>query len=637
MKRFARLASVASGLAAILSAAAPAEAVPLDEEGTIRLGVRTYVNARVGTEQTDKTYVVSDTKPAYTLLTSQTFPQSPAGHLRQNRSFIEAQLDHDLTNLIKKDFGPLALLKDLPFKIDLMKYTLTYRGEFENLYNWGPSEFSGSDAYRELLENADGQFDPPNTCTLQSCPDIPFARYNLRHLGTARNRLFQAFVDIEVDELFIRAGRQILVWGETDVFRLIDNINPIDSSFGGFLIDLDERRVPIDMIRLNYGLGSYGPITEAFVEGYAAWDTSVSYYPGNLPGSAWTLPNLGTPQGVPSGTQRNFIFRPPMNFDSTRGGARLVFNALDATFSLAHYYTYADLPAAQTCVAAGFPVQKISTARFGSGPIPGCPAPVFNDPISQPPICIAPNVPAGCRQPGTFVQVGPTAISVQLPARMQVSGLSTTFAVPSDWAGVLGLTGELIVRSELAYFKDEPAAAQSQLDPFIYLLGSPNPQQTGGTMKRDSINFVLGLDTNQFIRFLNPLNSFFISTQFFYKHIKNAPDDMVLPVPAKYIASPIQPSLGAIEPIFVKNYANQYVQTLFIGTSYAGGRVEPSFTALYDWSGAVTLIPSVTFVHDPFRFTLSYDYLEAGSLKGNSGVSLLRDRDNVLFQFEYVI
>jgi hypothetical protein len=230
----------------------------------------------------------------------------------------------------------------------------------------------------------------------------------------------------------------------------------------------------------------------------------------------------------------------------------------------------------------------------------------------------------------------PTALSVQLPARMQVSGLTSTFTVPSDFAGNLGLTGEVIVRTELAYFKDEPAAAQSQLDPFSYLLDSPNPRQTGGTMRRDSINFVLGFDTNQFITFLNPLNSFFISTQFFYKHIKNAPDDMVLPVPAKYVSSQ-QPSLGAIRPIFVKNYANQYIQTLFIGTSYLGGRVEPSFTALYDWSGAVTLIPSVTLVHDPFRLTVQYDYLEAGSLKGNSGVSLLRDRDNLLFQIEYVI
>ena len=38
-------------------------------------------------------------------------------------------------------------------------------------------------------------------------------------------------------------------WGETDIFRLLDNINPLDDSFGGFFIALDERRMPIEMVR----------------------------------------------------------------------------------------------------------------------------------------------------------------------------------------------------------------------------------------------------------------------------------------------------------------------------------------------------------------------------------------------------
>ena len=55
------------------------------------------------------------------------------------------------------------------------------------------------------------------------------------------------------------SGRQNLSWGETDVFRLIDQINPLDASFGGFLVALDERRIPLDMLRMVYGLGSRGP------------------------------------------------------------------------------------------------------------------------------------------------------------------------------------------------------------------------------------------------------------------------------------------------------------------------------------------------------------------------------------------
>jgi len=65
--------------------------------------------------------------------------------------------------------------------------------------------------------------------------------------------------------------------------------------------------------------------------------------------------------------------------------------------------------------------------------------------------------------------------------------------------------------------------------------------------------------------------------------------------------------------------------------------VTPSLTLVYDWGGAFVAQPAVTFSRDPFRFNFSYSYLTADHLFGGSGVSLLRDRDNVLFQIEYVI
>ena len=75
-------------------------------------------------------------------------------------------------------------------------------------------------------------------------------------------------MDLSAGDFFVRAGRQILVWGETDAFRLLDYINPIDSSFGGFLISLDERRVPLDMIRASYRIGEreLGAKTQAEVD-----------------------------------------------------------------------------------------------------------------------------------------------------------------------------------------------------------------------------------------------------------------------------------------------------------------------------------------------------------------------------------
>ncbi|GIW42532.1 MAG: hypothetical protein KatS3mg076_3109 [Candidatus Binatia bacterium] len=650
--------------------AGSARSYPLDKEGTIRLGVRSYVNARIGTEDTDETVFVEDPDPARVgdeikVLESRTFPRSPAGHLRQNRFFVEAELAHDLRPLLQKGFGPLALLHHFPLRIRKLEYRLVYRGEADGIYDWGPREFRKPDRFVDLLRDTAGRLNPPFTCGLGICPDIFNARRELRESAVQRHRLHQAHLDVTIGRLFLRIGRQNLAWGETDAFRLLDQINPIDSSFGGFLVSLDERRVPLDMILARYYLGNLGPrVFNVTLEGFASIDDAVSYAPGTPQGSPWTLPNLG----APSGLVKNFTITPSRTFDDIRGGFRVLFDAFGALWSVAHYYTFSDIPAVQACVHPGtnfdgFPIRRLTTRddvlreKFGNR-IPGCPVPPTDLPIAQErPVCTEPgldgvlgtadDLPPGCRRPGEFDIVAPIAFSVLHPAKIQVTGATTTFTVPAHIARHVGLSGEPVIRSEFAYIKDEPYHRQSQLDPFIFHNITRPPEEqlpTGGILKRDSINFVLGIDHNQYFRFLNPASSFFLSTQFFYKHIKGHDDDAILPVPAKtvVVTEEADPTggfrgFGAIEPIFVTTDADQFLQTFLVSTSYRSGTIVPSFAFFYEWSGARVYLPSVTFIHDPFRFTVQLNVLDAGRLKGNSGTSLLRDRDNVLFQLEYVI
>jgi hypothetical protein len=619
--------------AALIAFASLAQAANLDERGDLKLGVRSYVNARVGTEHTD--IVIKNDAQGNQVFRNLTFPVSADGHLRQNRFFVEAELDHDLRHLMREGFGPLELLNNLPFKIRRLKYHLTYRYEGEGIYDWGPSEYRNANPQyfdRALVPIVSG-----------NVPDSGAVRKRLRKFATQRHKLYQAYLETQVGNLFMRIGRQILVWGETDSFRLLDNINPTDSSFGGFLIPLDERRIPLDMLLANYylgDLGGYGPFYEAYVEAFIAVDDAVSFDPGIPQGSAWAFPNLSAPSAVLS-TERH---DPARNFDDARYGAQLKFNAPvpgieEATFGLAHYYTYLDVPEVQTFTPTSF--------VFGGS---------INDAL---------------------------AVADQTAPLVQITGATTTFAVPSRWARVVGLSGEPIVRMELAYFKGEPRFSQQMLDPFIYATvgGCRGPSGiittrrgeevcTSSSRRRgDSWNFVLGIDTNQWIRFLNPRQTFFISTQFFYKHLNGAvkrgrvgvttdpetgesvgcnpskdancidlgPNGEVLPIPEFGQESPQLPGAGAGNSILVHNPVDQYLQTLLIATSYFSGQVTPSLTLFYDWSGAFVALPQVMFSRDPFRFIISYNYLVASRLKGASGVSLLRDRDNLLFQIEYVI
>ena len=611
---------------ASLCLAGVAHGAALDEKGEINLGVRAYTAARIGTQNTDITIcnlVNGQTicggsnggapPPARVVRKSLTFPVSPAGHMRQQRSYVEAELDHNLARLLNEGFGPLTLLNDVPITFKKFKYHLTYRGEYEGVYDYGPAEYRTHYQYENplLVPSFSGNF-----------PNIGQARRRLRSVAVIRNRLFQAYLETQVSKLMVRFGRQILSWGQTDAFRLLDNINPIDNSFGGFLVPLDERRMPLDMLLANYQIGSVGPFYEAFLEAYAAIDDSVGYDPGIPVGSPWSLPNLG----YPSATTQQQRTHPERVIKDTRGGFRLNFSAPvpvidEMEFSLANYWTYLDTPMVQSYVSRDFP------RAISSGPAAG------------------------------FL-----ANTVQTAPRVMISGIASTFGFPVDWARALFLSGQPIIRYELAYFYGEARNSQQQIDPFIYAVGNcskgrivvlpdGSSQCTGGKRYGDSWNFVLGIDTNQFIRWLNPNQSFFITTQFFYKHLNGAAarnragldrqapqvfNGEILPVPSLTIEPPFLTS-GAAQQVLVHNPVDQYLQTLLISTSYFSGQVSPTLTLVYDWGGAWVAQPAVTLSRDPFRFTFSYSYLSADHLFGGSGVSLLRDRDNVLFQIDYVI
>ena len=609
--------------AAVLLMTGMARGAALDEAGELSLGVRSYTAARVGSQHTDISIINGTPTHSRQTFRSLTFPVSPAGHLRQSRYFLEAELRHNLDRLIKDGFGPLGLLNDLPFKLRNVKYNLTGRFEYEGIYDYGPAE------YRTAYQYYNETLVPPFS---GRTVDVLPVRRTLRNVAVHRERLFQAFIEADIGRLYLRFGRQILAWGETDAFRLLDNINPLDNSFGGFLIPLDERRVPLDMLRTSFQIGDipWTPLYDTYVEGFAAVDNAVSINPGTPNGSPWQLPNF-----LPSATLLTTKNIPPTNFTHTRGGFQFKFSSplpplSDAQIGLANYWTYLDVPGVQTFVQ-GDPNNGLYF-----------------------PLAIQQGRAAGY-----------LAWAVQTVPTTMVTGGSLTTTIPAEFARYAGLSGEPILRTELAHFHNEARFTQSQLDPFVYGLGNCSSGGhltgtgycTGGRRTGDSWNFALGFDHNQFIRWINPQQSIFFSTQFFYKHLvspaKRVPipalgpyipgqpvmfDGEVLPVPA-YNQSPDSRGIpsGASESVFIHQPVDQYLNTLLIATQYYSGQVVPSLGVFYDWSGSVVAQPQVTLIHDPFRFTINYSYLYASTLKGASGISLLRDRDNVLFQLEYVI
>ena len=329
--------------------AGPAWAIFLDTDESLRFSGRVYNRTAFSVERaSDNTRL-----------------QTPYNdwNMLQNRTFIQGELSHDLTRLVAGNAtGVLAPLQVLlaPLRLlraDTLDYFVTYRGEYDGVWDYGPAVF------RErfpLLTDCGTPTKAKHTHPRRfaGCSHAD-PRQRLRH----RHRLFEAYVNYAYGPLFLRIGRQNLSWGETDVFRLLDQINPLDAGFGGFLVSLDERRVPLDMARVVYGFGGVGPLSELNLEGFMVFDDKIA---APVPtGSPWSTPN--TP-GVPGR-----IKKPSKNFADARGGGRLVGVWGEFMFSLAHYTTYLDTPTLRIVTPTNRPirlgafeaaVQADETARF---------------------------------------------------------------------------------------------------------------------------------------------------------------------------------------------------------------------------------------------------------------------------------
>ena len=68
--------------------------------------------------------------------------------------------------------------------------------------------------------------------------------------------------------LSFRIGKQEVVWGESDNFRLMDRVNPLDVTWHLQQENWVDLRKPLTMIKALYKIGDVDPIHESFLEVY---------------------------------------------------------------------------------------------------------------------------------------------------------------------------------------------------------------------------------------------------------------------------------------------------------------------------------------------------------------------------------
>src|SRR5262249_55315202 len=184
----------------------------------------------------------------------------------------------------------------------------------------------------------------------------------------------------------------------------------------------------------------------------------------------------------------------------------------------------------------------------------------------------------------------------------------------------------------------------------------------------------IGLDHNQWIRFLNPANSFTISAQLFKadvigdKNIFNSnkpaglandrfstgvtirpaaptgpttnPEKLSRPGGTGARTSACIPAPGHTTPpcIFKRTIGVPQateIFTLSISTQYLAGKLPPSFTFFYSWAGAYFVQPGIDWTFwDPFRISIRYNLID-GNYEPVIGIQ--KTKDNVWFELQYLL
>ncbi len=212
-----------------------------------------------------------------------------------NRNVAHIRLDYDWLQA-----GKFYNKYDIPF-IDSSHLSVIWRGVYDSIYDTTPGFIQKEDIHGRAYGNR---------MTLDEYRKLlGLSRSVLEVSGLSRgerdalkfdNQLREFYIDLKFRNLplSVRAGRQQIVWGETDNFRMLDRANTLDLTWhftqeipGPATYGWDELRRPFWMFKFLYEVGDVWRLSQNFLEWY--WNPG-DWYPAKqafLP-RPWGLPFL---------------------------------------------------------------------------------------------------------------------------------------------------------------------------------------------------------------------------------------------------------------------------------------------------------------------------------------------------------
>lgn len=139
----------------------------------------------------------------------------------------------------------------------LSKIHLTYRGAYDSIFDLR------SDTYDDIRDGSPSRHDA--------------GKDDIRFENDLREASFDISFDGDAGYGFIRPGKQLVSWGETMGFNLLDQFNPSDNSFQMFFTNPDELKIPQWMVRANYSLPA-GDVLSWSIDTFFTFDERANRY-----------------------------------------------------------------------------------------------------------------------------------------------------------------------------------------------------------------------------------------------------------------------------------------------------------------------------------------------------------------------
>ena len=358
------------------------------------------------------------------------------------------------------------------------------------------------------------------------------------------------------NEVNFRVGKQQVIWGRTDLFRVLDVLNPVDYSRHNIYDELEDIRIPMWMMKSDFRFGATGPFDDFNIQ--LIWNFD-KFRPNNLGqcGSAYVILDAGC------------FFRGMNNLWENGGTVANFANGSLATNFGPHTIGIrdVDLPSwSLSNTQVGFKVEGV-IGDFGWS----LNALTYR---SQLPSLRAGHIPVVDPFAGGAAAVRDYLIAFDMVfPRVNLLGGSIDYYSQAI---------DTVFRVEVAYTEGEEFA---------------NTLERRLFSESDVVRFVIGADKNIFIRPLNKTRAFLFSAQIFGQHILDH-----------------ETASATLGTVGMPDWEVNHIATFLVKGWWMNDRLSPQIIMAHDFrAGATVVAPSIDWlISDNWQLILGANYKTGG-------------------------